>query len=54
MLRSFEMSHLYQVLKIRLTNRDFLAGPGKGVYGIADIYTFPWFVLFILGSEECS
>ena len=30
------------VLEIRLANRDYLAGPDKGKYSIADIKTFAW------------
>lgn len=30
------------VLNDRLTDREYLVGPGKGKYGLADINTFPW------------
>ena len=37
-----ETKRLYGVLEIRLQNRDWLAGPGAGVFSIADINVFPW------------
>jgi len=37
-----ETKRLYGVLEIRLQNRDWLAGPGTGVFSIADINVFPW------------
>jgi len=39
-----ETKRLYGVLEIRLQNRDWLAGPGAGVFSIADINVFPWLV----------
>ena len=36
-----ETKRLYGVLEIRLQNRDWLAGPGTGVFSIADISIFP-------------
>lgn len=45
-----ETKRLYGVMEIRLTDRDYLAGPGRGVYSAADINVFPWWVpLDLLG-----
>ncbi|KAM6501694.1 Glutathione S-transferase, C-terminal-like protein [Amanita muscaria] len=37
-----ETKRLYGVLELRLKDREYLAGAGKGHYTIADIKTWPW------------
>lgn len=37
-----ETKRLYSVLNSRLEGRDWLVGPGKGKYSLADINAFPW------------
>ncbi len=39
-----EVKRLYGVLELRLKEREYLAGPGKGNYTIADVKTWPWYV----------
>jgi len=37
-----ETKRLYSVLEIRLKDRDYLAGSGRGKFSLADIKAFPW------------
>jgi len=45
-----ETERLYGVLEIRLADREYLVGPGKGVYTIADMNAQPW----IAGHEHAG
>lgn len=40
-----ETKRLYSVLESRLQGRDWLVGPGKGKYSLADINAFPWVMM---------
>lgn len=37
-----ETERLYGILDSQLSSRDYLVGPGKGKYSIADIASFSW------------
>ena len=37
-----ETKRLYSVLEIRLKDRDWLAGPSRGKYSLADISALAW------------
>ncbi|KAF9525791.1 glutathione S-transferase [Crepidotus variabilis] len=47
-----ETKRLYGVLDIRLKDRDFLAGAGRGKYSLADIKAFTWVRLHGLARIE--
>lgn len=40
------------MLEIRLADRDYLAGPGRGKYSIADINVLPWIAVHGYSSIE--
>ncbi|KAK0230854.1 glutathione S-transferase C-terminal-like protein [Armillaria fumosa] len=40
-----EVKRLYGVLEIRLKDREYLAGSGKGQYSLADLNVYPWVAL---------
>jgi len=47
-----ETKRLYGVLQIRLKDRDWLAGPGRGKYSIADINVLPWVKIHAFSGIE--
>jgi len=47
-----EAKRLYGVLELRLAGRDYLAGPGRGKYSIADCNVWPW--IRIHGYSVCD
>ncbi|KAI2468349.1 glutathione S-transferase [Annulohypoxylon bovei var. microspora] len=49
-----ETERLYGILDKRLEGRDYIAGPGKGKYSIADINVFGWTNIAILSGLELS
>ncbi|KAJ5047446.1 uncharacterized protein L3040_003273 [Drepanopeziza brunnea f. sp. 'multigermtubi'] len=47
-----ESERLYGILDIQLADRDYLVGPGRGKYSIADIASFSWVnVSFFAGLD---
>jgi hypothetical protein len=46
-----EVKRLYGVLELRLKEREYLAGPGKGNYTIADVKAWPWYVCIEVAQE---
>ncbi|KAI1106592.1 glutathione S-transferase [Jackrogersella minutella] len=49
-----ESERLYGVLDKRLESRDYIAGPGKGKYSIADINIFGWANITIFSGIDIS
>ncbi|KAK3381416.1 glutathione S-transferase [Podospora didyma] len=49
-----ETERLYGVLDKRLSDRDYLAGPGRGKYSIADIMTVGWANLALFGGLDLA
>ncbi len=41
-----ELNRLYEVLNNHLFNRQYVSGPGKGIYTITDIAIWPWISRF--------
>ncbi|KAI1416558.1 glutathione S-transferase [Hypoxylon sp. FL1857] len=49
-----ETERLYGVLDKRLSERDYVAGPGRGKYSIADINLFGWCNVAVLGGIDLA
>lgn len=49
-----ETIRLYKVLESRLEGRDYLVGPGKGKYSIADLNAFPWLLFHSFSGIQSS
>jgi len=49
-----ETERLYGVLDIHLQNRDYLVGPGRGKYSIADIANFGWVNIAYFSGVDLS
>jgi glutathione S-transferase len=50
-----ETKRLYNVLNIGLEDREWLVGPGKGTYSVADINVIPWYVaIHFMIAVGCS
>jgi len=47
-----ETKRLYGVLEIRLQDRDWLVGPGRGTYSVADVNVLPWVNLHAFSGVE--
>ena len=49
-----ESERLYGVLDSQLKDRDYLVGPGRGKYSIADISSFGWVNMAYFGGVDIS
>ncbi|KAF7860832.1 hypothetical protein EAF04_008350 [Stromatinia cepivora] len=49
-----ESERLYGVLDNQLKDRDYIVGPGKGKYSIADIATFGWVNISYFGGVDLA
>ncbi|KAI1792847.1 glutathione S-transferase C-terminal-like protein [Ganoderma leucocontextum] len=47
-----ETKRLYGVLENRLQDRDWLAGPGRGRYSLADLNVIPWIRFYKISGIE--
>ena len=47
-----ETKRLYGVIEIRLQDRDWLAGAGRGRYSIADLNVIPWIRIHAFAGIE--
>lgn len=49
-----ETKRLLGVLEIRLKDREYLAGPGKGKYSLADFNAWTWYVVVVPFRCSCG